>query len=144
MVVLQPIESQKVAAQSLTCDLQTGNVALAQQDAMDKGFKEVFGVIGLAKLLSGSVLAVITGAEQASFASPFAEQLLVRAGRPASLSGSLEGGSVHDKQQTTAIAGFAASRARHACAAGCYAPWLACVSRDRDRAGRQEQADTYG
>ncbi|PSC73450.1 phosphoinositide phosphatase SAC8 isoform X2 [Micractinium conductrix] len=64
IAVVQPVWGGEVAGPSLTCDLETGTLALAEHPKVDKGFSEVFGVLGLARLEAGPALVVITGLEE--------------------------------------------------------------------------------
>ena len=66
MAVLQPVQDGQVEPESLSIDMQSGSVKLLGHAPMDKGFREVFGIAAVAKLASGTVLVVITGAEQVS------------------------------------------------------------------------------
>lgn len=66
IVIIQPLWDGEVAGPSLTCDLETGSLALAEHPTVDKNYVIVHGVFGIAKLEAGPALAVITGAEEAS------------------------------------------------------------------------------
>jgi hypothetical protein len=64
IVVVQPLWDGEVAGPSLTCDLETGTLALAEHPKIDKDYAVVHGVLGMARLEAGPALAVITGAEE--------------------------------------------------------------------------------
>lgn len=64
IVIIQPLWDGEVAGPSLTCDLETGSLALAEHPVVDKNYVIVHGVFGIAKLEAGPALAVITGAEE--------------------------------------------------------------------------------
>lgn len=65
MVVLQPQGEHGPSGQSLTCDLQTGKLTLADAvDKMQKGYTDIYGVMGIAKLQTGCVLVAVTGARK--------------------------------------------------------------------------------
>lgn len=65
MVVLQPQGEHGTTGQSLTCDLQTGKLTLADAvDKMGKGYTDIYGVMGIAKLQTGCVLVAVTGARK--------------------------------------------------------------------------------
>ncbi|EFN52170.1 hypothetical protein CHLNCDRAFT_59012 [Chlorella variabilis] len=66
IVVIQPSWRGEVAGPSLTCDLETGTLALAEHPKVDKGYTEVFGVLGIARLEAGPALVVITAVEEAA------------------------------------------------------------------------------
>ncbi|KAL4856549.1 Phosphoinositide phosphatase SAC7 [Chlorella vulgaris] len=65
IAVIQPVWKGKVEGSSLTCDLETGTLALAEHPKVDKAYTEVFGVLGLARLEAGPALVVVTAVEQA-------------------------------------------------------------------------------
>ncbi len=65
MVVLQPCGEDGVSGRSLTCDLQTGKMTLADAvDKMLKGFTTIYGIMGIVKLQTGCVLVAVTGARK--------------------------------------------------------------------------------
>ena len=64
IIVIQPLWDGEVAGPSLTCDLETGSMALADHPKIDKDYTVVHGVLGLEKLEAGPALVVITGAEE--------------------------------------------------------------------------------
>jgi hypothetical protein len=64
IAVVQPVWQGEVAGPSLTVDLETGTLALAEHPKVDKGYVDVFGVLGLARLEAGPALVVITAVEQ--------------------------------------------------------------------------------
>lgn len=64
IVVVQPLWDGEVAGPSLTCDLETGTLALAEHPRIEKDYAVVHGVLGLERLEAGPALAVITGAEE--------------------------------------------------------------------------------
>lgn len=66
IVVVQPQRGGEVAGHSLTCDLETGTLALAEHPRLPKDSVPVFGVLGLAKLDAGPALVVVTRVEQAA------------------------------------------------------------------------------
>jgi hypothetical protein len=68
IVFLQPVATNgEEQAASLTVELNNGVVGLAEFSGASLGKAEkVYGVIGMAKLLGGSVLAVITAREKVS------------------------------------------------------------------------------
>lgn len=56
----------ELAGPALTCDLETGTLALAQLPQVEVSSVPVYGVLGMAKLDAGPALVVITGIEQAA------------------------------------------------------------------------------
>lgn len=64
IAVIQPLWDGEVAGPSLTVDLETGSVALAEHPKVEKDYSVVHGVLGLARLEAGPALVVITGAEE--------------------------------------------------------------------------------
>lgn len=64
IVVIQPQRAGEVAGQSLTCDLETGTLALAEHPLIDTNFVPIFGVLGLATLDAGPALVVVTAVQQ--------------------------------------------------------------------------------
>ena len=64
LVFIQPVQNSAVAGPSLTVELGTGTVGLAEHSVPLKGTDTIYGVIGLARFLGGCALAVITDAEQ--------------------------------------------------------------------------------
>lgn len=65
MVVLQPYGEAGPQGQSLACDLQTGKLIFADNvDKMQTGFTTIYGIMGIAKLQTGSVLVAVTGARK--------------------------------------------------------------------------------
>jgi hypothetical protein len=70
LIFIQPLRDGRGQGQSLMIELQSGTVGLAEhsmplQDLASHGASDkIFGIIGLAKLISCSVLAVITQAEK--------------------------------------------------------------------------------
>ena len=61
MVVLQPYGESGPQGQSLACDLQTGKLMFADNvDKMQTGFTTIYGIMGIAKLHTGSVLIAVT------------------------------------------------------------------------------------
>lgn len=65
MVVLQPWGEQGAIGQSLTFDMQTGELTLADAiGKMQKQSIDVFGIMGTAKLQTGCVLVAVTGARK--------------------------------------------------------------------------------
>ncbi|KAL4421843.1 hypothetical protein ABPG77_001325 [Micractinium sp. CCAP 211/92] len=64
IAVVQPVWQGEVAGPSLTCDLETGTLALAEHPRVDKGYTDVFGVLGLTRLEAGPALVLVTGIEQ--------------------------------------------------------------------------------
>ena len=64
LIFIQPLQGSKVIGPSLTVELGTGTVGLAEHSVPLKGTETIYGVIGLARFLGGSALAVITDAEQ--------------------------------------------------------------------------------
>lgn len=65
MVVLQPYGEDGPQGQSLACDLQTGKLMFADNvDKMQTGFTTTYGIMGIAKLQTGSVLVAVTGARK--------------------------------------------------------------------------------
>lgn len=64
LVFIQPVQNSAVAGPSLTVELGTGTVGLAEHSVPLKGTATIYGVIGLARFLGGCALAVITDAEQ--------------------------------------------------------------------------------
>lgn len=65
MVVLQPYGEAGSQGQSLACDLQTCKLMLADSvDKMQTGFSTIYGVMGIVKLHTGSVLIAVTGARK--------------------------------------------------------------------------------
>ena len=66
IVVIQPQRGGEVAGPSLSCDLETGTLALAEHPRITKDFVPVFGVLGLAQLEAGPVLVVVTAVEEAA------------------------------------------------------------------------------
>lgn len=65
MVVLQPYGEAGPQGQSLACDLQTGKLMFADNvDKMQTGFTTIYGIMGIAKLQTGSVLVAVTGARK--------------------------------------------------------------------------------
>lgn len=65
IVVLQPYSEAGPQGQSLACDLQTGKLMFADNvDKMQTGFTTIYGIMGVAKLHTGSVLVAITGARK--------------------------------------------------------------------------------
>lgn len=66
IAVVQPVWQGEVAGPSLTCDLETGTLALAEHPKVDKGYSEVYAVLGMARLEAGPVLVVVTGVEEAA------------------------------------------------------------------------------
>lgn len=69
LVFLQPkVPAGTEQTASLTVELNNGVVGLADFSGGSFGKKEtIYGVIGMAKLLGGSILAVITGREKVCF-----------------------------------------------------------------------------
>lgn len=67
LVFIQPVQNSAVAGPSLTVELGTGTVGLAEHSVPLKGTDTIYGVIGLARFLGGCALAVITDAEQVSW-----------------------------------------------------------------------------
>lgn len=63
IVVVQPTWKDETS-ESLTCDLETGTVALAEHPRIQSDYTDVFGVLGLARLEAGPALIVITGIEE--------------------------------------------------------------------------------
>ena len=64
-MVLQPYGESGPQGQSLACDLQTGKLMFADNvDIMQAGFTTVYGIMGIAKLQTGSVLVAVTGAKK--------------------------------------------------------------------------------
>ena len=64
LIFIQPLQGSKVVGPSLTVELGTGTVGLAEHSVPLKGTDTIYGVIGLARFLGGCALAVITDAEQ--------------------------------------------------------------------------------
>lgn len=65
MVVLQPYGEAGPQGQSLACDLQTGKLMFADNvDKMQAEFTTIYGIMGVAKLHTGSVLIAVTGARK--------------------------------------------------------------------------------
>lgn len=65
MVVMQPYGEAGPQGQSLACDLQTGKLMFADNvDKMQTGFTTIYGIMGMAKLQTGSVLVAVTGARK--------------------------------------------------------------------------------
>lgn len=64
IAVVQPVWQGEVAGPSLTVDLETGTLALAEHPKVEKGYVDVFGVLGLARLEAGPALVVVTAIEQ--------------------------------------------------------------------------------
>lgn len=65
MVVLQPYGEAGPQGQSLACDLQTCKLMYADNvDKMQTGFTTVYGIMGIAKLQTDSVLIAVTGARK--------------------------------------------------------------------------------
>ena len=65
MLVLQPYGEAGPQGQSLACDLQTGKLMFADNvDKMQTGFTTIYGIMGIAKLHTGSVLVAVTGARK--------------------------------------------------------------------------------
>ena len=65
MVVLQPWGEQGATGQSLTFDMQTGKLTLADAiGKMQKQSVDIFGIMGTAKLQTGCVLVAVTGARK--------------------------------------------------------------------------------
>ena len=65
MVVLQPYGETDPQGQSLACDLQTGKLMFADNvDKVQTGFTTIYGIMGIAKLQTGSVLVAVTGARK--------------------------------------------------------------------------------
>ena len=64
IAVVQPVAHGEVVGLSLTCDLETGSLALSEHPKVDKGYTPVFGVLGLLKLDAGPALVVVTGVEE--------------------------------------------------------------------------------
>lgn len=64
IVVIQPLWDGEVAGPSLTCDLETGSLALADHPRVERDYAVVHGVLGMARLEAGPALVVITGAEE--------------------------------------------------------------------------------
>lgn len=65
VVVLQPYGEAGPQGQSLACDLQTGKLMFADNvDKMQTGFTTIYGIMGIAKLQTGSVLVAVTGARK--------------------------------------------------------------------------------
>jgi len=64
IAIVQPVWEGEIAGRSLTCDLETGTIALAEYPPIDKNYTNIFGVIGLARFEAGPALIVITGIEE--------------------------------------------------------------------------------
>ena len=64
LVFIQPMRGSSVVGPSLTVELGTGTIGLAEHSVPLKGTDTVYGVIGLVRFLGGCALAVITDAEQ--------------------------------------------------------------------------------
>ena len=64
IVVVQPWLNAAVAGESLTCDLETGTLALTEHPPIIKDFTQIFGVLGVATLEAGPAMVVITGIEE--------------------------------------------------------------------------------
>lgn len=64
LVFIQPMQGSAVIGPSLTVELGTGTVGLAEHNVPLKGTDTIYGVIGLARFLGGCALAVITDAEK--------------------------------------------------------------------------------
>ena len=56
IAIVQPVWEGEVAGPSLTCDLETGTIALAEHPPIDKNYTNIFGVIGLARFEAGPAL----------------------------------------------------------------------------------------
>ena len=67
LVFIQPLAGGTVAGPSLSIELQTGAVGLAEHSSpLDvlKRAETIYGVVGLVKMVGGAALAVITGVQQ--------------------------------------------------------------------------------
>jgi hypothetical protein len=64
IIVVQPWRDNAVAGESLTCDLETGTLALTEHPPISKDFTLVYGVLGVATFEAGPAMVVITGAEE--------------------------------------------------------------------------------
>jgi hypothetical protein len=66
IALLQPVWHGDVTGPSLTCDLETGSLHLTEHSdvSAEKDSKDVYGVLGLARLEAVPALVVITGIEQ--------------------------------------------------------------------------------
>lgn len=64
LIFIQPLQDSQVVGPSLTVELSTGTVGLAEHSVPLKGTHTIYGVVGLARFLGGCALAVITDAEQ--------------------------------------------------------------------------------
>ena len=74
MLVIQPYNEQGVTGQTLTFDYQSGKLALADAaDQMKSGFVNIYGLMGVMRLKTGSVLIAVTGARKVNcLALPYA------------------------------------------------------------------------
>ena len=62
---MQPYGEKGVTGQSLTCDLQTGKLTLADAiDKIQKGYTTAYGIMGIIRLRTGCVLMAVTGARK--------------------------------------------------------------------------------
>jgi hypothetical protein len=64
IIVVQPWRDNAVAGESLTCDLETGTLALTEHPPISKDFTLIYGVLGVATFEAGPAMVVITGAEE--------------------------------------------------------------------------------
>lgn len=62
---MQPYNEQGITGQTLTFDYQSGKLALADAaDQMKSGFVNIYGLMGVMRLKTGSVLIAVTGARK--------------------------------------------------------------------------------
>lgn len=64
IVIVQPFDGDKMAGQSLTCDLRTGTVALAEHHPIERDYTTILGVLGLFRMHKSTVFVVIDKAEE--------------------------------------------------------------------------------
>ncbi|KAL4539610.1 hypothetical protein Ndes2526A_g02636 [Nannochloris sp. 'desiccata'] len=64
IIVVQPWRDNAVAGESLTCDLETGTLALTEHPPISKDFTVIYGVLGIATFEAGPAMVVITGADE--------------------------------------------------------------------------------
>jgi len=66
IVVVQPWWNGCVSGQALSCDLETGTLALVDHPPLDKNFVSVFGVLGMTRIGPGAAIVVITAVQEAA------------------------------------------------------------------------------
>ena len=65
MLIAQPYNEQGIIGQTLTFDYQSGKLALADAADQIKGsYLTAYGIMGVVRLRSGSVLVAVTGARK--------------------------------------------------------------------------------